>query len=270
MYYILIPIQSNKDAYIFSDVLRIIGVWQGTSTSYIRQIVSQIVGDMHTEYICEGGSFWFNGEELTEPGLYSSVTTTTSQCQAISSVELLNLAYYIPEIEIHGLTQIAISSDLWPGIYNYCIADSTEHQQCEVTWQCSNSEWIILPSDTPFWFTLIANTLGTATLTASVVCDSGCDAIGSIEIQASYIGVDEIDDNPVSIYPNPASDRLIIKGEQIKQIIIYNCYGQTINAIPTNLEDEISIDTDNLNNGLYFADILTTKGQITKRILISK
>lgn len=368
-YYILIPIKTGKGAYIFSDVVRIIGVWQGTSTSYIRQIVTQIVGDMHTEYICQGESYWYNGEELTEPGLYSSVTTTTSQCNAVSSVEFLNLivtapvtsmfnanacdsydwngivytetGYYSqtlqtvfgcdsvvtmqltinpsyttnltvtacdeyewfgetyynsgqythmlnsiygcdslftmnltinnsPDLEIHGLTQIAISTDLWPGIYNYCIADSVELQPCTVTWECSNPDWIVLPSDNPYWFKLIANTLGTATLTAVADCQSGCNATASIEIQASYIGVDEIDDNPVSIYPNPASDRLIIKGEQLKQIIIYNCYGQTINVIPMNLEDEISIETENMDNGLYFADILTTKGIITKRILISK
>lgn len=91
IYYIVIPIKTGKEAYLFSDVFRIIGVWQGTSTSYIRQIVTQIVGDMHTEYICSGGSYWFHGEELTEEGVYSNVTTTTSQCQAISTVEILNL-----------------------------------------------------------------------------------------------------------------------------------------------------------------------------------
>ena len=91
VYYIVIPIQTGKEAYLFSDVFRIIGVWQGASTSYIRQIVTQIVGEMHTELICSGGSYWFHGEELTEEGMYSNVTTSTSQCQAISTVEILNL-----------------------------------------------------------------------------------------------------------------------------------------------------------------------------------
>ena len=95
-YYIIIPIQTGKEAYLFSDVLRIIGVWQGASTSYIRQIVTQIVGYVHTEYICSGDSYWFYGEELTEPGMYSNVTTTTSQCQALSIVEILNLVVNFP------------------------------------------------------------------------------------------------------------------------------------------------------------------------------
>lgn len=95
-YYIIIPLKEGKGAYYFSDVLRIIGTWQGVSTSYIRQIVGQIVGDMYTEYICSGNSYFFNGEELTESGIYSNITTTTVQCQALSSVELLNLIVLPP------------------------------------------------------------------------------------------------------------------------------------------------------------------------------
>lgn len=214
------------------------------------------------------GSFVWNDSIYETSGVYYQRFMNDNTLDSIINLNLtINNS---PDLEIHGLTQIAISTDLWPGIYNYCIADSVELQPCTVTWECSNPDWIVLPSDNPYWFKLIANTLGTATLTAVADCQSGCNATASIEIQASYIGVDEIDDNPVSIYPNPASDRLIIKGEQLKQIIIYNCYGQTINVIPMNLEDEISIETENMDNGLYFADILTTKGIITKRILISK
>lgn len=90
-YFVIIPIKTEKDAYVFSDVFRIIGVWHGSSTSYIRQIVTQIVGDIHAEYICEGDSYLFNGEELTEEGVYSNVSSTTSQCQALSHVEVVNL-----------------------------------------------------------------------------------------------------------------------------------------------------------------------------------
>lgn len=91
IYYIIVPLKTGKSAYSFSDVLRIIGIWHGSSTSYIRQIVTQVVGDLHTEHICAGGSYWFNGEALTESGIYTNVTTTTSQCQALSIVEVLNL-----------------------------------------------------------------------------------------------------------------------------------------------------------------------------------
>ena len=210
---------------------------------------------------------WY-GNTYLNSGIYNHIVHNEEGCDSIINLNLtINNS---PNLEIHGLTQVAISSDLWPGIYNYCIADSIELQQCNVTWSCSNPEWIVLPSDNPYWFRLIANTLGKATLTTMADCESGCNAIASIEIQASFIGVDEIDDNQVSIYPNPASDRLIIKGEQMKQIIIYNCYGQRFNDTKMDLNDEVTIDTENMSNGLYIADIITTKGKITKRILIAK
>ena len=72
------------------------------------------------------------------------------------------------------------------------------------------------------------------------------------------------------MYPNPANNQLIIRGVQLKQIMIYDCYGQKLDEINTDSEDEITVDTGNLGNGLYIADIVTTKGKTTKRFIISK
>ena len=104
-YYIIVPLKTGQGAYYFSDVLRIIGVWQGSSTSYIRQIVSQVVGDIHTETICAGESYWFDGVELTEEGVYTNVTTTTIQCQSLSSVEILYLEVFPSPVISLDLTE---------------------------------------------------------------------------------------------------------------------------------------------------------------------
>lgn len=213
-------------------------------------------------------SFNWYGQELTEPGYYEHTLTNVNGCD---SLLILHLGFDdYSEMEIQGLTQIAMSSDLWPGIYNYYIADSVELQGCDVTWECSNADWVILPSDNMYQFKLIANTLGTATLTAVAECDDGCDAVASIDIHASYIDVAEIEDNPVAVYPNPANDVITIKGEQLKHITIYNCYGQLLDDIRLNSENEIMIDTENMSDGLYFIDITTAGFKITKRIIVSK
>ena len=91
VYYVLIPLKAGKSPDEFSDVLRIIGKWKGISTSYIRQIVNQIVARVHTEYIFEGESYNFNGEVLTKEGLYTNVKTNTSTCKTESEMEVLNL-----------------------------------------------------------------------------------------------------------------------------------------------------------------------------------
>ena len=113
-YYILVPLKTGQGAYYFSDVLRIIGVWQGSSTSYIRQIVSQVVGDIHRVSICDGESYLFNGEELTEEGVYTNVTTTTIQCQSLSSVEILYLEVFPSPVVSLDLT--ACNKFVWNDI----------------------------------------------------------------------------------------------------------------------------------------------------------
>ena len=65
-------------------------------------------------------------------------------------------------------------------------------------------------------------------------------------------------------------DKLIIHGEQLKRIVIYDCYGQKLSEVEVVALDEITIDTGNLANGLYFTDIVTTRGKTIKRLLISK
>lgn len=91
VYYVLIPLKTGQSSKEYSDVLRIIGNWKGASTSYIRQIVSQVVANLRTEYICDGSSYTFNGEELTKEGVYTSVKTSTTGCKTESEVEVLNL-----------------------------------------------------------------------------------------------------------------------------------------------------------------------------------
>ena len=91
IYYVVIPIQADKPSKEYSDVLRIIGNWKGESTSYIRQIVNQVVANAYTETICEGESYLFNGEQLTKSGTYTSVSTSTTGCKTESAVEMLEL-----------------------------------------------------------------------------------------------------------------------------------------------------------------------------------
>jgi hypothetical protein len=117
---------------------------------------------------------------------------------------------------------------------------------------------------------LIASTLGDATLRAEATCPTGCNATATITLNASCIGIDELDDNDITVYPNPANGDVVIKGELIKQVAFYNCYGQKCLDIESDMADEIEIHTDNLIDGLYFVDILTAKGRTVKRLVVTK
>lgn len=86
MYYIVVPIKTDQAQKIHTDVLMISGIWNGSSTGYIRQVINQIVAKLETVYICQGSSYTFNGVELTEPGVYTDVGTESTTCATSSIV----------------------------------------------------------------------------------------------------------------------------------------------------------------------------------------
>lgn len=90
VYYISIPIKVGKPTGVFNDVLRIIGTWNGTSTTHIRQIIKQEV--VRTLYVSDcPGKFLFNNNFVTKSGIYRDTLTTVQGGDSI--VELHFTAY---------------------------------------------------------------------------------------------------------------------------------------------------------------------------------
>lgn len=85
-----------------------------------------------------------------------------------------------------------------------------------------------------------------------------------------YIGVEENTNNTVSLYPNPASSILNIKGieaSEISNISLYDIMGRKL------FQDAITnqIAIDDFNDGLYFIQITTHEGQnFTQKFIIRK
>ena len=86
VYYIVVPIKTDQAQKVHTDVLMISGIWNGSSTGYIRQVINQIVAKLETVYICEGSSYYFNGVNLTEPGIYTDVSTESTTCATSTTV----------------------------------------------------------------------------------------------------------------------------------------------------------------------------------------
>ena len=105
VFYIVVPIKQNQAQKIHSDVLRILGVWRGASTDYIRQVINQFVANLENVYICEGDSYYFNGENLTEAGIYTDVSTESSTCATTSSInEAIRLFVTPPKSSYEQIT----------------------------------------------------------------------------------------------------------------------------------------------------------------------
>ena len=207
------------------------------------------------------------GGYVTMSGHYLFEGETVGGCDSV--VDLNLTVNHTPDLEIHGLTNVAISTDLWPGVYNYCVADSLELGSCTVTWSCSNPEWILMPTENPYWCKLIAKTLGLATLTAVATCNSGCDAEYTLEINASYFEVDEAVAGGVMLFPNPAQTQVTVQAYQLTGVRMYDSYGQEVKRLACDQEDEVTVEVGDLKPGIYLVEVMTTTGTTTKRLVIN-
>jgi hypothetical protein len=70
----------------------------------------------------------------------------------------------------------------------------------------------------------------------------------------------------IFLYPNPTSNILNIElnnTSELKKVTIYNNLGQLITE-----ENKPKIDVSNYSKGIYFAEIITTKGKVTKKFIV--
>ena len=74
------------------------------------------------------------------------------------------------------------------------------------------------------------------------------------------------------MFPNPTTDRLTIRLKNSIDIItfarIYNTLGQCILATPIDNARDYHFDVSQLNKGIYVVEVTTSKGTISKRLLI--
>jgi hypothetical protein len=203
---------------------------------------------------------------LTQSGHYTFAGQSMGECDSIVNLELI--VNQTPHLEILGLTEVAVSTDLWPGIYNYCLADSAELHGCNIYWSCSNPDWIVMPTTDPIWCKLIAKSLGQATLTAVSDCGYGCDTLCSLDINASYFDVDETEAQTIILFPNPTHGQVTIQAPQLRHVKFYNMYGVVSKDLSFELPDMVNIDINDLAQGFYIVEIFTVQGKTSKKLFV--
>ena len=101
-------------------------------------------------------------------------------------------------------------------------------------------------------------------------CKSAADAaylmLDDISIDL-VTGVAENSTQDISVYPNPANDKLFILSENIKNVEIYNLLGKVVFETET-LNPNGSIDIANLPKGTYIVRITKDNNVISKKINI--
>ena len=95
------------------------------------------------------------------------------------------------------------------------------------------------------------------------------NAVVTVEFKV-IVGINEVNENTVSIYPIPANDAVNVKmNTTIRQIGILSINGQQVSSSIVNNKEAV-LNTSELSNGIYFLRIETTNGITMKKIQISK
>jgi hypothetical protein len=93
-------------------------------------------------------------------------------------------------------------------------------------------------------------------------------ALGSVVVTSdAIVGVNDFNAINVSVYPNPTINNINIQSdEQITNVVVYNTLGQMVmNAAPD--ATNFSMETANLDAGIYFAKLSTEKGSKTVKFI---
>ena len=91
----------------------------------------------------------------------------------------------------------------------------------------------------------------------------------TIEIHAGFYNLDDHDNIPVALYPNPSSDRAYIVAESIKCVKVYNMQGRLIKAQEGFASDNIEIDLLDLPQSLYTIEVITDRGKARLKLSVT-
>ena len=119
--------------------------------------------------------------------------------------------------------------------------------------QYIDNEWVNLPSGLYKY---------------GVSADGGYTIYWSEPLDNDWDNVIENDDIAISIYPNPAHDKVIVEANNyssVQRVDIYNVTGQLMISSFDNV-----INISELESGMYFVNILTDNRLITKKLTISR
>ncbi|MEI7487782.1 MAG: T9SS type A sorting domain-containing protein [Chryseobacterium sp.] len=72
-------------------------------------------------------------------------------------------------------------------------------------------------------------------------------------------------ENQFSIYPNPATERVFIKGEKVSDVEMYSIDGRKLNVT---LSSDQSINVSHLPKGVYIIKLKIKQQEITKKLII--
>ena len=91
-----------------------------------------------------------------------------------------------------------------------------------------------------------------------------------VGLESYGLSVEENVETTNYVYPNPVKDILTITADDVKQVVMYNSLGQIVKTVDAD-EDNVQINVSDLQNGMYFVNIIDNAGNVTtNKVAVSK
>ena len=106
--------------------------------------------------------------------------------------------------------------------------------------------------------------------------ESGCEsepAASLLNPTEKFVAVDDawkVNENNLSpsVYPNPTDGKIVISGQKMSQIAVFDAFGKNVFVFDCNT-DEIQIDLSHCADGLYLLRVVSQNGTETHRVMLA-
>lgn len=215
----------------------------------------------------------------TQTGVYSHYYVGSHGCDSLVRLNLtLDYSPQLTEIMPAGgigshwvipATEFQINKF----VYHVGFADeSVEYDS--IVWRLEPSvNWVLEPSaDGKSCGVYVLNHVAdTVWLCAKAYNDCAPEGVESkYWMVCSFYGVEEIDEEPLALYPNPARDMLSVEADGIKEIRIFDMFGQICYFQSNLMTDKLMVNTASLKPALYFVEICAEKGRFVRKIEVAR
>ena len=225
--------------------------------------------------MCQGDSYNFFGNTLTESGIYVDTLQTINGCDSlitltliVNSVDSTEFAETVCDEYVWNNETFTVSGDYTRTFTNTAGCDSTVTLRLTVNYSAT-SDFSITTADSCYEWNAVSY-CETGDYTQTLHTADGCDSVVTLHLTIT-VGIDDHDLSGIDVFPNPTNSILNIKGEGIQQIVIYNDNGQLIYADGSVVSDLKQVDVSHFAAGQYFVKVLLGDGRtVTKKFIVSR
>ncbi len=214
------------------------------TNTVINTIVTSILchEDTTNIAICPGESFSTDNNDYNAEGIFSERTYGADGCDTLNH-------YRISFSEVP-------SDSIWFDSGIMYVNDSG-----------TSYDWYECEKDSLLFTTILPNAeIVTSGIYGAIIHGVECD----VETECVVVVINGLNDlllNEIQVYPNPASDKLMIQSPyEIESVVIWNVYGQKMDVII----NESTLDLNSFPNGAYFARIFTKSGNKIVKFTVVK